>query len=111
MLRTPNSSFLGPQLLDPLYRQQGELFASLFTSTLVPVFNLFQITKIEVFETSVELNITKTVELHIEENQKKKKGGTNSSAASISTDTRELLDESDATSMSKGGRDRPHLFM
>lgn len=93
MLRSDKTPFLGPQILNALERQQGTLFASLFTSTLVPVFNLFQITKIEVFESPHELNITKTVEVHMDDNQKKKTA--DSSAASLSpsqADTRELLD-------------------
>lgn len=93
MLRSSAQPFLGPQILDALERQQGTLFASLFTSTLVPVFNLFQITKIEVFESVVELNITKTVEVHMDADDKKNKA--DSSAASLSpsqADTRELLD-------------------
>lgn len=93
MLQSTRTPFLGPQILNPVERQQGLLLASLFTSTMVPVFNLFQITKIEVFESSVELNITKTVEVHMDDGQKKK--AADSSAASLSpsqADTRELLD-------------------
>ena len=94
MLRSIQRPFLGRQILDALERQQGELFASLFTSTLVPVFNLFHITKIEVCETSVELNITKTVEVPRDEDHNKR--ALTSSAASLSpsmqADTKQLLD-------------------
>ncbi|KAK3697011.1 hypothetical protein LTR37_017718 [Vermiconidia calcicola] len=93
LLRAHKHPFLGRQILDPLYRQQGELFASLITSTLVPVLDLFHITKLEVSETSVELNITKTVEVQWHEDQGK--GALTSSAASLSpstqADTKELL--------------------
>ncbi len=94
MLNASGSPYFGSRIIGPLQRQQGELFASLFTSTLVPVFNLFQITRIEVFESSVELNIVKTVEVRWEEDNMKRKVASSSASLSFSThaDTRELLD-------------------
>ena len=94
MLHSNQRPFLGRQVLDALERQQGEIFASLFTSTLVPVFNLFQITKIEVCETSVELHITKTVEVRWDEDQNKRAltSSAESSSPSMQADTKQLLD-------------------
>lgn len=93
IIRSTEQPFLGPQILDALERQQGGLFASLLTSTLVPVFNLFQITKIEVFESPVELNIVKTVEVHMNADMQKNKVGSSAASLSLSqADTRELLD-------------------
>ena len=94
MLRSNQRPFLGRQILGALDRQQGELFASLFTSTLVPVFDLFQIARIELHETNIELNITKTVELQWEEDNNKKRALTSSAASltpSMHADTKELL--------------------
>jgi hypothetical protein len=94
MVNAYSEPYLGRDILGPFQRQQGELFASLFTSTLVPVFNLFQITKIELFESSVELNITKTVEVRWDEDNKKHKLASSSASLTQSAhaDTRELLD-------------------
>nr|OQO26122.1 hypothetical protein B0A51_04516 [Rachicladosporium sp. CCFEE 5018] len=94
MLRSSAYPFLGPQILDALERQQGGLFTSLLTSTLIPVFNLFQITKIELVESDIELRIKKTIEVRVEDD--KQQHNLTSSAASLSpstqADTRELLD-------------------
>ena len=97
MLRSSGNPYLGPPILDALERQQGLLFASLFTSTLVPVFKLFNITKVEVVDSSVELNITKTVEVRMEHNKQKHKVDSSAASLSVSTqgDTRELLDPED----------------
>ena len=93
MLRSNQRPFLGRQILGALEREQGELFASLFTATIVPVFNLFNITKIEVYEADVELNITKTVEVRWDEHNKQR--ALTSSAASFTpsmqADTKQLL--------------------
>ncbi|OQO00638.1 hypothetical protein B0A48_13128 [Cryoendolithus antarcticus] len=94
MLRSSDSPFLGPQILDALERQQGGMFTSLLTSTLIPVFNLFQLTKIELVESDIELRIKKTIEVLVEDD--KQQQNLTSSAASLSpstqADTRDLLD-------------------
>jgi len=94
MVGASDRPFLGPQILDAFERQQGWLFASVLTSTLIPVFNLFQLTKIEEREVPMEMNITKTIDVQVHGGNDK--GALTSSAASLSpsmqTDTKQLLE-------------------